>query len=220
VLEPKEFLETAEETGLIVPLGEWVLRQACAQNKAWQDANLPPVRIAINLSPKEFHSRNLVEMVENVLEETKLAPKWLELEVPERAMNFDLTETARTMRRLSNLGVCLSVDDFGSGSSSLLQLKKLPINALKIDRCLVEELASNPDGAAVTAAIIGVAENLDLKVIASGVEASEQLEFLSAHNCQIMQGFYFSRPLPAEQLPPLLNHFDWLQPTAPGGLAH
>jgi diguanylate cyclase (GGDEF)-like protein len=209
LIPPKDFIAMAEKTGLIVPLGEWVLRQACAQNKLWQEANLPPVRIAINLSPREFQSINMVEMVEHILIETRLDPKWLELEVTEGIMIQDLETTSRTLRRLSNLGVHICVDDFGIGYSSLSYLKKHPIDTLKIDRSFVEEITKNSDDAAIATAIITMAQSLRLNVIAEGVEAKDQVDFLRSQSCQLMQGYFFSKPLPAHEIQPLLTEHYW-----------
>ncbi len=209
LVPPKKFICLAEETGLIVPLGEWILRNACAQNKAWQDAGLTSVRVAVNLSPREFQSINLAEMVENVLGETKLEPRWLELEVTEGIMIHDIETTSRTLRRLSNLGVHISIDDFGTGYSSLSYIKKLPINTLKIDQSFVNDITTNSDDAAIATAIITMAQSLRLNVVAEGVEAKEQMKFLYSHKCQGMQGYYFSRPLPAGEIQPLLRESHW-----------
>jgi len=202
---PKEFIYLAEETGLIVPLGEWVLRSACAQNKAWQDADLPSVRVAVNLSPRELQRVNMVEIVEQVLFETNLDPQWLELEVTEGCMINDLATTSNTLQRLSNLGVHISIDDFGTGYSSLSYIKKLPINTLKIDQSFVNDITTNSDDAAIATAIIGMAQSLRLNVIAEGVEAKEQIDFLSSQNCRGMQGYYFSKPLSADEVLPFMR---------------
>ncbi|HEX9023231.1 MAG TPA: EAL domain-containing protein [Geobacteraceae bacterium] len=209
LVPPKKFICLAEETGLIVPLGEWILRNACAQNKEWQDAGLPHVRIAVNLSPREFQNANLADVVEHVLTETGLQPRWLELEVTEGIMIHDMETTSRTLRRLSNLGVHISIDDFGTGYSSLSYIKKLPINTLKIDQSFVNDVTTNADDAAIATAIITMAQSLRLNVVAEGVEAREQMKFLYSRKCQGMQGFYFSKPVPADEIQPLLRETHW-----------
>jgi EAL domain-containing protein (putative c-di-GMP-specific phosphodiesterase class I) len=194
----------AEETGLIVPIGEWVLRTACVQNKAWQDAGLPKLRISVNLSSRQFQEKNLVETVRKVLVETGLEPKYLELELTE-SMLQNTDSTAAVLRELHALGVYLSVDDFGTGYSSLNYLKRFPIDNLKIDRSFVRDVTTDPDDAAITDAIISMAHTLGIRVVAEGVETREQLVFLHQHKCDFIQGYYFSKPLPAETFVELLR---------------
>jgi diguanylate cyclase (GGDEF)-like protein len=209
LIQPKKFIPLAEETGLIVPLGEWVLRTACAQNKAWQDAKYPPQRVAVNFSPRQFQNPDMADMVERVLAETGLAPCWLELEVTEDVLLQDVEGVITTLRRLCDLGVHIAIDDFGSGYSSLSYIKKLPIHTLKIDRLFVSDIVCNPGDAAIATAVIAMARSLGLNVIAEGVEVEAQMQFLSSHNCPEMQGYFFSRPLPAEELSPLLGKPHW-----------
>lgn len=209
LIPPKQFIPLAEETGLIVQLGEWVLRTACAQNKAWQNENLPPVRVAVNISPRQFQNHKLAETVEKVLAETEMEPSWLELEVTEGTMLQDIDTTIHTLRRLSNLGVRISIDDFGTGYSSLSYIKKLPIHTLKIDQSFVSDLTVNSDDAAIASAIINMAQTLKLNVVAEGVEAVEQVKFLGTLNCPEMQGFYFSKPLPANELSHFMLDSQW-----------
>ena len=178
LVEPKQFIPLAEETGLIVPLGEWVLRTACTQNKAWQDAKYPLLRVAVNFSPRQFQILRLADMVENVLAETNLDPCWLELEVTEGIMLQNVENTITTLRRLSDLGVHISIDDFGIGYSSLSYIKKLPINTLKIDQSFISDITSNPDDAAIATAVINLAQSLRLNVIAEGVENEAQANYL------------------------------------------
>jgi len=204
LLLPKQFIRLAEETGLVITLGEWVLRTACAQNKAWQAARYPHQRVAVNLSPRQVQSDNLVEMVESVLRETRLAPRWLELEVTEEMLLQDMERVIRTLRRLSDLGVHISIDDFGTGYSSLSYIKKLPIHTLKIDQSFVSDITVNPDDSAIARAIITMARSLRLNVIAEGVEDEEQLRFLYNLNCSKMQGHYFSLPIPPEKFSPFI----------------
>jgi diguanylate cyclase (GGDEF)-like protein len=218
LVEPLQFIPLAEETGLIVPLGEWVLRTACAQNKAWQDAKYPHLRVAVNFSPRQFQILRLADMVENVLAETNLDPCWLELEVTEGIMLQNVENTITTLRRLSDLGVHISIDDFGIGYSSLSYIKKLPINTLKIDQSFISDITSNPDDAAIATAVINLAHSLRLNVIAEGVENEEQASLLNALDCSEMQGFFFSRPLSAEKFPLLLRKLHW-QSTVPHNIS-
>lgn len=205
VIPPKQFITLAEETGLIVPLGEWVLHAACAQNKAWQNAGFPHVRVAVNISPRQLQIHKLSNIIENILIETDLNPCWLELEVTENVMLQDMDTTIRTLRRLNDLGVHISIDDFGTGYSSLSYIKKLPIKTLKIDQSFVSDLTVNSDDTAIATAVINMAQSLRLNVIAKGIETVEQVNFLSSLNCMDMQGIYFSRPLPAVELSPFLH---------------
>jgi diguanylate cyclase (GGDEF)-like protein len=209
LVEPKQFIPLAEETGLVVQLGEWVLRTACAQNRAWQDANFPPMRVAVNFSPRQFQILRLADMVEKVLAETHLAPCWLELEVTEGIMLQNMENTITTLCRLSELGVHISIDDFGTGYSSLSYIKKLPINTLKIDQSFVNDITFNADDAAIATAVITMAQSLKLNVIAEGVENEDQARFLDSLDCAEMQGFFFSRPLSAEEFPRLMNKLHW-----------
>lgn len=205
IIPPDHFIPLTEDNGLIVPLGEWVLHTACAQNKAWQNAGFPHVRVVVNISPRQFLAHKLSDMIENILNDTGLDPCWLELDVTESAMLQDMDTIICTLRRLSDLGVHISIDDFGAGYSSLSNIKKLPINTLKIDRSFVCDLAVNSDDAAIATAVINMAQSLRLNVIAKGVEAVEQINFLSSVNCHDMQGYYFCRPLPAAELSPYLR---------------
>jgi diguanylate cyclase (GGDEF)-like protein len=209
LVPPKQFIPLAEETGLIVPLGEWVLRTACAQNRAWQDAHYPPLRVAVNFSPRQFQMLRLADMVEQVLAETGLDPCWLELEVTEGIMLQNMDNAVTTLHRLSELGVHLAIDDFGTGYSSLSYIKKLPINTLKIDQSFVSDITINPDDAAIATAVINMAQSLRLNVIAEGVEAEEQAELLDSLHCPEMQGFFFSKPLSAEEFPHILAKQHW-----------
>jgi EAL domain-containing protein (putative c-di-GMP-specific phosphodiesterase class I) len=194
---PAEFISVAEETGLIVPLGEWVLRTACAQNKAWQEAGLPPMRVAVNLSARQFQQRSLTDIVAQVLEETGLSPHLLELEVTESVAMQDLDFTITMLRNLREMGVQIAIDDFGTGYSSLAYLKRFPIDAVKIDRSFVCDLMVDPNDAAIVTTVITMAHSLELSVIAEGVETEAQLAFLNQQQCDEMQGFLFSKPVPA-----------------------
>jgi diguanylate cyclase (GGDEF)-like protein len=205
LISPAEFIPLAEETGLIVAIGEHVLRTACEQSVAWQRKGYPPVRLAVNLSARQFHQRNLVDVVANVLQETNLPSHLLELEITESCTMEDVDRAIQTLHRLKNLGVQISIDDFGTGYSSFAYLTKFPIQTLKIDKSFVGEITENPDGAAITSSIIAMAHSLKLKVIAEGVETEDQLDFLRDKKCNEMQGYLFSGPLPADQFEELLR---------------
>ncbi|GCF85086.1 EAL domain-containing protein [Geobacter sp. SVR] len=205
LLGPDKFIYLAEETGLIIPLGEWVLRTACRQNKLWQEAGLFPVRVAVNLSGKQF-SQRLDDMIASVLLDTGLGAEWLELEITESAIMKNAENNVTMLRKLMDMGIALAIDDFGTGYSSLAYLKHFPISRLKIDRSFVRDITTNPDDAAIAEIIIAMAHTLKLSVIAEGVETRAQMEFLSFHNCVEMQGYLFSRPVRAEQFEELLRN--------------
>lgn len=205
MIQTETFIPLAEETGLILPIGEWVLRTACARNKAWQDAGHEKVRVAINLSPRQFKQKNLVAMISATLAETGLAPEYLELELTESTIMANIEEASRVLSKLKEIGVSLSVDDFGTGYSSLRYLKRFAIDRLKIDRSLVQDVSTSYDVAAVAEAIIAMGHSLRLKVIAEGVEQKEQLDFLKSCRCDEMQGFLRSRPLTEDDFTQLLE---------------
>ncbi|PKM80088.1 MAG: hypothetical protein CVU89_15110 [Firmicutes bacterium HGW-Firmicutes-14] len=205
IIPPAEFIPMAEETGLIIPLGEWVLRTACAQNKMWQAAGYPPMRVTVNLSARQFQQGNLVETVLGTLEETGLDPEWLELEITESIAMQDINYTMSVLNNLRNRNVRIAIDDFGTGYSSFSYLKNFPSHTLKIDRSFVKDVTTDNDDAAITKAIIALAQNLKLKVIAEGVETEEQLAFLKEQNCDQIQGYLFSRPVSAESFTELLK---------------
>lgn len=196
---PTQFIPIAEESGLIIPIGEWVLRKACEQNRAWQDAGYVPMPIAVNVSAVQFREKNFVDLVARVLHETGLEPRYLELELTESVTMQDLELTVSLLETLKCMGVGLSIDDFGTGYSSLSYLKRFPIDTLKIDRSFVQDVVTDPDDAAITCAIISMAKSLKQKVIAEGVETAEQFEFLRDKGCDEIQGFYFSEPLTAQE---------------------
>jgi len=199
IIPPDKFIPIAEENGLIVQLGTWVLREACRQNKAWQDAGLPKLCVAVNLSARQLRDNNFVPSVMHILEETGLNPRFLELELTESSLMGDASDTVYKLLRLKELGISISVDDFGTGYSSLSYLKHLPIDTIKVDRSFVRDIVNDPDDAAIVDAIIAMAYSLKLNVIAEGVETIEQLDFLRTRNCQQVQGFYFAKPLDAHQ---------------------
>lgn len=204
MVPPLQFISIAEDTGMIGPIGEWVLRTACLQNKEWQRQGLPPVRMAVNLSARQLRQSNFIYTVAQVLQETGLEPRYLELELTE-TMLMQNAETAITaLNAMDAMGIDISIDDFGTGYSSLGYLKRLPINTLKIDRSFVSDIPADHDDAAIAMAIISMAHNLGIRVVAEGVETAEQRAFLVEHHCDAMQGYYFSRPLPADEAARLL----------------
>jgi diguanylate cyclase (GGDEF)-like protein/PAS domain S-box-containing protein len=200
VVPPGEFISIAESSGLIVPIGEWVLRTACSQARKWQDAGLRPVPIAVNVSAIQFRQQGFCELVRCVLEETGLDPKYLELELTEGLLLTNLDVMLKLVKELREMGVKLTIDDFGTGYSSLGYLRQFKVNRLKIDRSFVSDVSVNADDAAITTAIIKMAKALNLEVLAEGVENVEQLDFLRAQNCYEIQGYYFSRPVAVEQI--------------------
>lgn len=197
MVPPDRFIPFAEETGLIVPIGEWVLRTACAQNKAWQDAGLAPIPVAVNLSPRQL-DQSLPEFVRQVLAESCLAASWLELEITENVVMKDAEKTVATLNALKQLGLQISVDDFGTGYSSLSYLQRFPVDALKIDKSFVRDIALDSDSAAIVKAVISLGHILNLRVVAEGVEDEEQYRFLLKNGCDEVQGYYFGKPVPVE----------------------
>ena len=204
LVSPERFIGLAEESGLIVPIGEWVLRTACAQSVAWRAAGLPPLSMSVNVSARQFEDPRLVERVADALRASGLAPDGLELEVTESLIMRDLGRSVGKMRELKAMGVSLSIDDFGTGYSSLSALKSFPICRLKIDKSFIADLADSADDQAIALAVISLGHKLHLRVIAEGVETAEQRDFLRANDCDEMQGYLFSRPLPAPDLARLL----------------
>lgn len=197
---PASFIPIAEETGLILPLGHWVLHHACAQVRVWNQGRRVPLRLAVNLSVRQFRQEALATEVKQVLEETGLAPQCLSLEITESILLHDTESTQRTLLALKSLGVRLSIDDFGTGFSSLSYLKRFPLDTLKIDQSFVDGLGTDPDDTAIVAAILGMAAALKLGVIAEGIEQEVQRSYLREHGCQEAQGYLFWRPLPAEEM--------------------
>lgn len=205
LVSPSEFIPLAEDTGLIVPIGEWVLRHACTQAQEWQERGFAPIQMSVNISARQFHDRDLSETVIRILDETGLAAKHLDLEVTESSIMQNAEFAAGVLNHLKSMGVNLSIDDFGTGFSSLASLKRLPIDVLKVDQSFVRDLTTDPDDAALVMAIITLAHNLRLKVIAEGVETAEQLRFLQLLRCDEIQGYLFSRPRPAGELVELFD---------------
>jgi diguanylate cyclase (GGDEF)-like protein len=195
LVPPDRFIRIAENSGLILPIGEWVLRTACSQSRKWQDEGLSAVPVAVNVSAVQFRLEGFCELVRRVLHETGLAPQYLELELTESLLLSNADVMFSVFRELKTMGLKLAIDDFGTGYSSLSYLKQFPVSKLKIDRSFVRDVAVNADDAAITTAIISMAKSLNLKVIAEGVENEAQMSFLRAHHCDEIQGYYFSKPL-------------------------
>ncbi|KAF0217439.1 MAG: PAS/PAC sensor-containing diguanylate [Geobacteraceae bacterium] len=200
LVPPDRFIPTAEETGLILPIGEWVLHTACACVKALQEAGFPHLRMAVNLSGRQLKRYDLVGAVASALEATGIDPTCLELELTESSIMENIKETTKILYAIREMGISLAIDDFGTGYSSLSYLKRFPIHKLKIDRSFVRDIPANPDDMAITRAIIAMAQSLKLKVTAEGVETEEQLMFMSEHDCDELQGYFISRPVPVREL--------------------
>jgi diguanylate cyclase (GGDEF)-like protein/PAS domain S-box-containing protein len=204
LVPPNQFIPLAEETGLIVPIGDWVLRQACLQNQAWQRQGLPPVHVAVNIASPHFRQGGLMLSVLAALKESGLDPAYLELEVTESMLMQSVDTTLKTLFQLKDTGVRLAIDDFGTGYSSLSYLKRFPLDTLKIDRSFIKDLPRDAEDAAIAKAIIAMAHSLKLAVVAEGVETPEHLAFLQQHGCDLVQGFLFSRPVVGDDIPRLL----------------
>jgi diguanylate cyclase (GGDEF)-like protein len=205
MISPGDFIPLAEETGLIEPIGDWVLRAACEQNKKWQDAGYPPVKVSVNMSARQFSKKNLVENISNILTETGLKPEHLGIEITESVIMQDVKSTISKLQKLHNMGVSLAIDDFGTGYSSLSYLKLFPINDLKIDRSFVFNITTDSTDAAIALSVIVLAHSMNLNVVAEGVETMEQLEVLRKQGCDIVQGFLFSRPISAAEFVPFFE---------------
>jgi len=211
LLSPDKFIPLAEDTGLIVAVGDWVLNEACRQNKAWQEAGLKPMTVCVNVSARQFREKNLVESVENALRASGLKAQYLELELTESLVMQDVQQALATMKLLQKLGVQLSIDDFGTGYSSLSALKTFPVVRLKIDKSFIRELPHDEHDKAVTTAVISLGQKLNMRVIAEGVETEAQVTFLKENNCDEVQGYRFCRPSPAAKIEQLLRSPDALQ---------
>jgi diguanylate cyclase (GGDEF)-like protein len=211
-ISPVEFIPIAEESGLIGGIGAWVVGEACRQARAWQDSGLPPLRVAVNLSPSQFRQGNIVEMIRDALDQAGLEPRFLEVELTESTVMSDPEESIAILEKLSTMGVLVSVDDFGTGYSSMSYLRRFPIDKLKIDRSFISEVMSRPDDASIVRAIVSLAHSLRLKVVAEGVESAEQLEFLKTLGCDQYQGYHFSPALPASQFEALVRSKRQLEP--------
>jgi len=217
LIPPDRFIPVAEESGLIEKIGLWVLEAACIQAQQWQQPGLPPVRVSVNLSARQFRQTNLIDSVQAILQQSGLSPACLELEITESTVMHDTGSAIKTLRALKELGVVLSIDDFGTGYSSLSYLKLFPIDVLKIDRSFVKDVIDDPNDAAITRAIVALAHSLDLDVVAEGVETAAQVAFLEGCGCDEMQGYYFSRPVSGEALASMLMGAarKWMAPANP-----
>jgi diguanylate cyclase (GGDEF)-like protein len=200
LIPPARFIPIAEETGLIVPIGQWVLRQSCAQAKAWLDSGLPPVVVSVNMSSRQFHQEDMLATVTDALEESGLSADQLALEITESSLMLKPDDAVATLCLLHNMGVGIAIDDFGTGYSSLGHLKRFPLQSLKIDRSFINEVTENPEDAAIVRAILAMAHSLKLKVVAEGVELEKQLEFLDDAGCDEIQGFFISKPVLADEI--------------------
>ncbi|MDX8396978.1 MAG: EAL domain-containing protein, partial [Mariprofundaceae bacterium] len=199
MVSPAEFIPVAEEVGLIVPIGKWVLRTACAQCKAWRDQGYPKLLVAVNLSSRQFCEPNFLNMLIEVIFETKISPRQLELELTEGIIMKSDTATVRTLNEINECGVHLSVDDFGTGYSSMSYLKRFPLDKLKIDKSFIDNLTTDSDDEAIVTAIISLSKSLKLTVVAEGVELEEQRQWLKANGCDVIQGYFYSKPLSADK---------------------
>ncbi|MET1028768.1 MAG: GGDEF domain-containing phosphodiesterase, partial [Dongiaceae bacterium] len=205
MVAPIKFIPIAEETGLIVPIGIWVLKTACMQNVAWQKSGLPHLCMAVNLSPRQFADDNLLRDIADALAESGMDPNLLELEITEGMLMHDVDKAMKTLTALRDMGIQLAIDDFGTGYSSLSQLKRFPVNTIKVDRSFVRDLETNADDRGITQAIIAMGKTLSLTVIAEGVETEGQLDFLRQNHCDEFQGFYFSKAVPADEFAALMR---------------
>jgi diguanylate cyclase (GGDEF)-like protein len=205
LVAPNIFIPLAEESGLIVPIGEWVIRTACKQNKAWQEAGFRPMTMAVNLSLKQFRQANLVDILINTLQETGLDPQFLELEITESTAIEDLEFTRTVLQNLNQMGLYISIDDFGTGHSSLSRLQLLPLHHLKIDKSFIQDLATDEKVAHIVKAIVVLGQSLGLKITAEGVEKQEELDFLTSINCEDVQGYFFYRPMAADKITEILR---------------
>jgi diguanylate cyclase (GGDEF)-like protein/PAS domain S-box-containing protein len=205
MISPIEFIPIAEETGMIIELGEWVLNQACRQNKIWQNAGYNPIRIAVNLSSIQFMQKDLVSTVSTALKDNDLNPRYLELEITESIIMRNINDTISTLNSFKEMDIGISVDDFGTGYSSLSYLKRLPLDTLKIDRSFVKDIPDDEEGMKIASAIIAMAKKLGLGVVAEGVESESHLDFLKEHGCDKAQGYHISKPVPADEMIEMLQ---------------
>src|SRR5687768_2008623 len=212
LLYPSEFITLAEDSGLIVQLGDWVLRKACAQSMEWQDAGLAPMRLSVNFSARQFQQPTFISTVADILKETNLDPRWLELELTESSIMKDPDQAIEKLHELKLMGIRVAIDDFGTGYSSLNYLKRFPIDTLKIDKSFVSDLCKDPHDTAIVRAIITLGHALDLTVVAEGVETQEQLQYLSSLDCDVVQGFLFSKSLSVAAFEELLVEYRQVVP--------
>lgn len=200
LINPAEFIPIAEQTGLIMQIGEWALREACHTNKAWQTEGYEPICVAVNLSAKQFQHPDIAQLVKTILTEAGLDPDYLELEITETAVMEDVESAINKLNAIQEMGVKISIDDFGTGYTSISYLKKFPISLLKIDQSFIKDIPENQNNTAITSAMIALAHTLGIKVVAEGVENAEQLQYLADNQCDSVQGYYLSRPLPENKI--------------------
>lgn len=200
ILNPAQFIPIAEDTGLMVKIGEWALREACKTNKYWQNEGYEHFAVALNLSPKQFEHPDIAKTIENILKETELNPKYLELEINESTVMSHIEMAKDRLDKIKATGVQLSLDHFGAGYTSISHLKQFPISTIKIDQNYIKGIPNNPDDSAITNAFIGLAHHLGLEVVAEGVETGEQVQYLTIQNCDMVQGYFLSHPLPAQKI--------------------
>jgi len=205
MISPAKFIPFAETSGLIVPIGAFVLRTACLQNKLWQEADLKQISVAVNLSGRQFGQKDFVKDIFTALEDADLNPRYLELEITETTIMKNPERAVRNLKELKESGIQISIDDFGTGYSSLNYLRRLPLDTLKIDMSFIRNVVTDPNDAVIVKTIIAMAHNLNLKVIAEGVENEQQVAFLREHGCDTMQGYFLSPPVPAEDLPKFIR---------------
>jgi predicted signal transduction protein with EAL and GGDEF domain len=205
LVSPTQFIPIMEESGLIVPVGRWILGTACAQNVAWQRLGLPPVTVAVNLSARQFFDQNLLQDIADALEESELAPELLEFELTETMVMQNAERAATVLAAMKKLGVRLTIDDFGIGFASLANLKRFSVDTMKVDRSFIRDLSQDSEDRAITQAIVTMGKSLQLNVVVEGVETEEQMAFLQSGACDEMQGFYFSHPIESDQFAELLR---------------
>ena len=208
MIPPSKFVPLAEETGLIVPIGDWVLHEACKQNKAWQNAGLPPINISVNVSARQFKEKNWVSRISHALLESGLEAKHLELEITESLIMQDTEQAVIMMKRIQQLGVQIAIDDFGTGYSSLNALQSFSVARLKIDKSFVDKIANSDKDKSIASILIMLGQKLNVRVIAEGVETDEQIKLLKENNCDEMQGYHFSKPVSARGVEQLLKNYD------------
>jgi len=206
LVSPTEFIPIAEETGLIVPIGEWVLREACKQNKQWQDLGLPPITISVNFSVKQLLKQNILQSIDQIVEESGISPDRLEIEITESSFISNENEVTKLLVELKKRKIKVALDDFGTGYSSLYLLKRLALDTLKIDKSFIEEILTVPANKSILECILNLAKALQMNVVAEGVETAEQYAFLKEQKCNEIQGYYFSRPLHVEEFVQLLKN--------------
>jgi len=205
VVQPIDFIPLSEETGFIIPLTEWVLRTACQKRKEWELLGFPPVRIAVNLSPRQFLQKDIPQMIAGILKDSRLSASLLEVEITENALTEDVKTARQILTSLREMGISVAVDDFGTGYSSLSQLKSYPINVLKIDQSFIKNMLNDTGSSAIVCAVIAMSHEMGLKVIAEGVESAEQDRYLKDHHCDCVQGYFYGRPMDEDDIPRLIT---------------